>query len=373
VSAVSAYAPPTSVAVAPPVRGAGSLLARAALLLAFAAMPVAFSAWIDPARFVTPRAEETAIARVLASGRNVTDFANYDDRAIARALVALKPERPEVLGLGSSRLQPLRESALPGRRFVNGAVQGATLDDLLGMYALYDTDSLRPKRVLLNVDPWTQSSDGGIGWRALSSERTALMQRIGLPVSPWRDQVDLSKKVFKLVAAPEYFRLAVFSFRHYGPNGIPWVATDREQNREKTKLPNGSVVWSDLPPDNALPIASQFAAEGLFVSQAFEHLDARAAGREDALERFIRYMRKEHVEVTVLLVPFPPEVYDAFARLPGTKPMAIEAELRAIAQRTGANVLGSYDPRPFGIVTRDFFDEDHLRPEPLSRLVSGMH
>ena len=56
------------------------------MLLGIAALPVAFSAWIDPARLVAPRATERDIARVLAAGSNVTNYANYDDRAIERSL-----------------------------------------------------------------------------------------------------------------------------------------------------------------------------------------------------------------------------------------------------------------------------------------------
>jgi hypothetical protein len=264
----------------------------------------------------------------------------------------------------------MRASALPGRTFVNGAMQGALLDDLFAIYALYDTDERRPRRVVINVDPWTQSFDAGIGWRVLATERAALMRRAGVPVSPWRDRLALTKRSLKLIAAPEYFRLAVFSLRTYGPGGIRWVATDREQNPQKTKLPDGSIVWADVPADNGVALASRFASEGLFTSRLFERLDARAPGRADALERFVRYLRGEGVEVTILLVPFPPEVYDAFARLPGASPMDTESELRALSARTGADVAGSYDPRPYGITTLDFFDESHLRPEPLGRLLA---
>jgi hypothetical protein len=40
-----------------------------------------------------------------------------------------------------------------------------------------------------------------------------------------------------------------------------------------------------------------------------------------------------------------------------------------MAVRAGARVVGSYDPRRAGVATREFFDEDHLRPEALGRLV----
>jgi hypothetical protein len=42
-----------------------------------------------------------------------------------------------------------------------------------------------------------------------------------------------------------------------------------------------------------------------------------------------------------------------------------------MAARTNVRVVGSYDPRTAGVETRDFFDEDHLRPEALARLVAG--
>ena len=111
-------------------RGPWALVARAAALFGIAALPVAFNAWIDPARLVAPRTAERDIARVLAAGSNVTNYANYDDRAIERAM-APRRARPEVLVLGSSRMQMLRDArcALRDARcatFVNGAMQGAT-------------------------------------------------------------------------------------------------------------------------------------------------------------------------------------------------------------------------------------------------------
>ena len=84
----------------------------------------------------------------------------------------------------------------------------------------------------------------------------------------------------------------------------------------------------------------------------------------------MRYLSGEGVYVTVLLVPFAPEVYDAALRLPGRTIADVERDLRASAARAGAQVVGSYDPRVAGVTMRDFFDEDHLRPEALARLVA---
>ena len=353
-----------------PRRGAGALIARGALLLIVAALPVAFSAAVDPARLVASRESEREIARVLATGRNVTDVANYDDRAIERYLAPLRPERPEVLGLGSSRMQPMPASAFAARRFVNGAMQAGVLDDALGVYGLYDVAGRRPSRVVLSVDPWTESYDGAAGWGALADERAMVMRRAGIPASPRRERLALLAKKLRTLATPEYFRLAVYSFRRHGMDGIPWRVTDRAQGAEKTKLPDGSVVWPVVSPERAIAAARAFASSEIAHDERFRDLGHRAAGRDRALEKFVSYLRTEGVSVTVLLVPFTPDVYDAAGRLPGRTIADVEREVRAMGARTGIEMVGSYDPRAVGMTTRDFFDESHLRPEALARLIS---
>jgi len=353
-------------------RGVWAFVARASLLLIVAALPVAFNVWIDPARLVASKGDEREIARVLASGGMVTDVPNYDDRAIEKFLAQLRGERAEVLMLGSSRMTPMPAGAFPGKRFFNAAVQGAVLDDLLGVYGLYDAAGHRPNRVVLNVDPWTESYDGDIGgWGALADERATVMRRAGIPVSPWREHLALIAQQWRTVATPEYFRLSVFSLRHHGARGVVWRVADHAQNADRTLLPDGTIVWKGMTPEQSVAAAHEYARSGLARDDRFRDLAHRAPGRAGAIEKFVRYLNGEGVNVTVLLVPFPPEVYDAARRLPGRNITDVERDLRASATRAGALVLGSYDPRVAGVTLADFFDEDHLRPEALTRLVAG--
>jgi hypothetical protein len=354
----------------PRTRGARALIGRVAALLLVAALPVALSAWIDPGHLVPLRGSEREIARALAAGAYVTNFANYDDRAIEKYLVPLRRGRVDVLALGSSRTQPLTASAFPGSVFVNGSMQGGMLDDAIGVYGLYDHPERRPRRVVLNVDPWVERNDARSGWLSIADERDAVLRRAGVSVSPLRDRLKLIRHALRTLVSPEYFRMSVFSFRRYGPEGLHWRVTDRAQNTEKTKLPNGTVVWSDLPADNAERAAPKFASL-MMRNGRFPNFDWRAPGQRDALERFVKYLRSEGITVTMVLVPFTPEVYDVFVRLPGAPVTSVERDLRAMAARTGAQVAGTYDPRRAGVVTRDFFDGTHLRPEALARLLSS--
>jgi hypothetical protein len=86
-------------------------------LLLVAALPVALSAWIDPGHLVPLGAPSVRSPARSAAGAYVTNFANYDDRAIEKYLVPLRRGRVDVLALGSSRTQPLTASAFPGSVF----------------------------------------------------------------------------------------------------------------------------------------------------------------------------------------------------------------------------------------------------------------
>ena len=108
-------------------------------------------------------------------------------------------------------------------------------------------------------------------------------------------------------------------------------------------------------------VARSYAVGGIAHDERFRTLSHRAPGRDGALERFIRYVDGEGVLVTLVLVPFAPEVYDAARRLPGPAIVEVERELRAMAARANVPIVGSYDPRAVGLTTSDFFDESHPR------------
>jgi hypothetical protein len=131
------------------------------------------------------------------------------------------------------------------------------------------------------------------------------------------------------------------------------------------------VAWPAVMPERAMAAAHAFATSGIAHDERFRDLGRRAPGREGALERFVRYLGGEGVGVTLVLVPFAPEVYDAARRLPGRTVVDVERELRAIAARTSVRIVGSYDPRAVGVTTSDFFDESHMRAEALARLIDS--
>ena len=346
-----------------------ALFLRCAALAFVAALPVVFSAWIDPARLRPWPDDERAIADALLAGHYVTDVVNFNDRAIEQLLAEGRAHAPDVLAIGSSRIQPLPASAFPGVVFVNAGVAGAGLDDVLAVYALYDTASRRPRRVVLNLDPWTTDRDDDApAWGRIASAHSAMLRHLGHAAPWWRTEGGVRVSTLRRLATPEYFRLAVFSFRKYGPSGIRFVVTDRAQNDEKTKSPDGTLVWSRNAPEQAGQLALDYLRHMRRGTAPYNGRLAVAPDRTRLLEQFVRYLRAQGIEVRLLLVPFHPAVFAEFARR-GRNPLVdAAARAREMARRTGASVVGDYDPALASATAADFLDESHMRPDALARL-----
>ncbi|MBA3672765.1 MAG: hypothetical protein H0W68_12190, partial [Gemmatimonadaceae bacterium] len=312
-----------------------------------ALLPTMFSIVVDPARLMRSRDEERAIARALMAGHDVTDFTNYDDRSIQQELARVRTSAPDVLVLGSSRAQTVTHAAFPqAQSFVNGSVTAGTRDDLLALYTPYDESARRPRRLVLELDPWMlRESDPDAGWARLSRERDTMLGRLGYRHSLARDRVSVAIRIARLLKSPEYFRLALASFRRHGLAGVAFVVTDEPQNAERTMTPDGSVTWLRESRGRGDTLALQYVQSRLASDVRFTDLDGGSSARAEAvLERFVQHVIASGTGVTVLLAPYHPLTWAALR--PRTPSPLVESErrFRALASRTSAAVIGSYDP-----------------------------
>ena len=351
-----------------------ALLLRCLLLGSVAALPVAFNAVVDPARLVTSRDAEREIAGALLAGHYVTDITNYDDRTIHRELALMRRTPVDVLALGSSRVQPLGAGAFPGAAsFANAGVSGGSLDDVLAMYEPWDDAVRRPRRIVLEVDPWMLGAeDQAAAWGSVAGARARMLARLGLPAPPRWERLVIAVRTLTRLASPEYFRLALFSVRHHGLRGVPFVIADREQHAQKTMHPDGSLTWMPTTSAEAEGFARSYVRATLPGDVRYHGLERTQGARaEQVLARLLRHMLSSGAAVTVLLGPYQPVTWSAFARQPVSPLFVAEQRFRALAAGAGARVTGSYDPARCGMTKEDFFDESHARPAALARVIGG--
>ena len=84
----------------------------------------------------------------------------------------------------------------------------------------------------------------------------------------------------------------------------------------------------------------------------------------------LRALMRNGVRITLLLTPYHPAVFTCAGRNVCETLAEVETAVRALAEKTGVRLIGSFDPRPFTLTYKDFLDEMHVSKLAFNRIVA---
>jgi hypothetical protein len=113
------------------------------------------------------------------------------------------------------------------------------------------------------------------------------------------------------------------------------------------------------------------AHEKLYILANFDRLSTR---NQRTLEAWIDFMQAHGQEVVLYLPPYHPIVDRYIDENPDLYGRVVEAEayVRDLAARKKLQIAGSYDPARAGLAEADFVDGMHLKPEGVTKVLSGL-
>ena len=360
----------------------GKLACRLSLFAPLGLAVVAINGLVDPGHLFGHGAPEARIAEELIAGRSVVAGFAIDELRLQQSLAARRPHVPDVLVLGSSRAMPLSAEAFPGRAVVNASVSSASLEDTIALLELYEGHRLRPRTVLLAIEPWGLNGSLRNPSVALEAELQAGLRRLGRRAGSTYGAlpgvVGLKRRWLALVS-PAYLQASLVSLLARGFEGRASPAPERgrvaagEPARAGSSRmqPDGSVNWEPA-------LAERSPAEVEAMARA---AGARAPGylqpdpdpdRVLLLAALLGDLANRGVRVVLWLPPFHPAAYGALVA--GGRGRGLwrgEAEVRALAAASRVPVLGSYDPALSDVAGEDFIDYNHLRRRPANALVAA--
>ncbi|QGM46676.1 hypothetical protein [Methylocystis heyeri] len=137
------------------------------------------------------------------------------------------------------------------------------------------------------------------------------------------------------------------------------AAADRRED-EDLILPSGRFAYSD-----AEPVSPGLVNDGSFNTEE----PALDVATVEEFESVIGALLARGHRLSFIITPYHPSV-PAACRAPAVCrcQKAVENYVRAAAARWDATVIGSFDPRPLGILASDFMDAQHLMLSGVSKL-----
>jgi hypothetical protein len=337
------------------------------------ALLVGVNYFVDPAHLFDRGRTEREIVTALSDGRRVTGLNNYDERGFQRELAMRDTTAPQTLVIGSSRSMTVSSAEIGAPRVRNAAVSGANFFDVVGIYELYAGRKRAPRSLVLGVDPWMfNANSGDTRWVSLEHEAAATLTRLGLP-APNRLAIARAraKRAATLVSL-DYFQQGVRELIRY--RGIPesFLVATSDSNPALTRKPDGSIVYGEdirhLSLDGVARAAKAYAETSpIYQLGGFNRIDPADSV---VFDRFVRAAQADGNDVTLLLAPYHPVVYDEL-RKNERYAMVAKAEqlVRNVGAAAGIRVCGSYDPAVVGLGPADFYDGMHARPAALGRML----
>jgi hypothetical protein len=252
-------------------------------------------------------------------------------------------------------------NTFPGQTFYNAFAHNDYFEDLLAVTALLEEAGKLPKTLVLSVRhlsfrPINERETDE--WRMFSSEYQRMAQRLDIPVASMREQFPINH--YLSMFSVEYLKHGIAMATQ--KTALPYGATTQVNAIDRDILhADGSLAFSK----NHIGTFSEETARTEATAQA-EKLSKRKATLptdEDAqsFEKLLKYLLSKGVQPVIAITPHHPAFWEAIANENyGRSLSQLEASVKAIAQKSNAVFVGSFNPQKAGCIESSFRDYIHL-------------
>jgi hypothetical protein len=304
-------------------------------------------------------------ARLLLSNTLVAgEFGRFEERELQRLVIRDYPHRRDIIALGSSRSFLMRKRFIQGDKdFFNHSVTAACIEDYVTIIGMYRERGRLPRAVMLSIDPWMFNQNSGV-----------------------RDWWQPFARYHDLVMAEIYgksTRSDHFNVLHYMQLiNLEYTTTNYKHLRKGSRLvPVKTTNINDFvrEPDGSLhlPYSMRFARSEKVITSPANVIPLRFLQNFDHIshtrlfEDFVRYLKRNKIEVVFVLLPINPSLYEHLCASPqGQIILSVEDYLKDVAARYDTRLIGSYNPKPYGFTGKDFFDNIHGHEDVARRVMA---
>lgn len=340
------------------------------LLLPIVVSVLAVNFVVDPAHLFKGALYEKGIADLLNQGRNVAIFGDVDDMLLQKFYIENFKDKKDVIAIGSSRLFQINSSFYPEQSFANDSVASlSSIDDEMLIYWFYKQKGIVPKKIILGLDPWLiNKSSSNQHYKSLPKEYLEMTKFMGIHLNAV-DKISLFTykfdRFFQLFS-PSYFQSSLHALFKKGKVSAErdYFSTDEKYGEMNIKFTDGSLSYN-----NSVRNRSQSEVDLAALSYLVKENDVVDRDSTYKIEKFIKILNSDGVEIVFLLSPYHPKTYYLITTQKHLNILDVSAAyFRDLAKRGNIRIMGSYNPADYNLTGADFYDGVHIKDEALRRI-----
>lgn len=329
---------------------------------------------VDPANLFDGN-HTRGIVMHMVEGFNVAGLENFDERLFQKLYISKVRDPKDIVVLGSSRAMMISEDFFPGKTFFNSSVSGASLEDQITIFSLYEDQELFPDTIILNLDPWNlDKNHNETRWKTLQTEYNRALAKF-----TEMDRLDRLKIFFdfsdyekyKEILSPSYFQASIQNLIHQVEKPkIKYYPTLLKESNVLIKKTDGSISYGEdyrlADIDKIKDRVRNAIRKDIYTLENFHAIDPQL---QATFEAFVSYMREKNVEVVFFLVPYQPD-YHNFLISSGEYQIThdVQTYYYSYAESQDIKIVGSYDPGDIPCSENEFYDQMHPKPECIQKI-----
>ncbi|MEM7777727.1 MAG: hypothetical protein AAF732_19210 [Pseudomonadota bacterium] len=310
------------------------------------------------------------MARALENGKNFATFdLNINIREMRDAQIKGFQKIPEVVILGASHWQEAHPELVNGVDLYNAHVHRDYYEDMLAVVEMFVRHNKLPKTIIMAIrdrlfTPVAKRTDflwlPGIPYYRAMARRLDMQPHAvweTLPTQRWKEQLSVSMLYTNV---SRWYKAAV----------LPHATGIDHHKTLDTLRPGGSIYWSQQHQDfftreRAERLAKAFAEANRDSPPAIDPVGLKT------LDRLLRFLKEQGVDVYFVHPPFNPTYYDAIRNSPYEKGLERIKQITGdFAKKYGFKRFGSFSPHPIGCTSDMYIDAEHANPVCLGKLLA---
>jgi hypothetical protein len=342
------------------------LLKLCIIFIPFAIIIVATNYYVDPANIFSGDAYVDKIATILASGNNADNISNYNERLLQKHFLQKQKEKnPDVVVMGSSRVMEISSNVYGEKKILNIGVSHADINDLIALAGLMEELKIKPKEVVINVDPFLISKgDNGVGeWITLKEYHKKFTEANCKGISNTETIEEENNQLKK------YYTLITFD---YFKNSLEFLCKGNTKTVEnvgkKTPQKNGRFV------DGSIAYSYTYLHPDTLIAAYVAKSEGKNAAPETDnkkltyLKCLIDYYKSKGVNITLILLPFHQSYFDEANANQKNVFNAYETFYTTMAMQNKVKIIGSFNAKKEGLNNIDFYDSYHCNGDALKKV-----
>lgn len=334
-----------------------------------------FNYIVDPAGMFRTTKYEYGIAKIMLKNKNVANVSDCDGRLMNKFYLKKMNYIPDTIVLGSSRSLFIEPAIGSKIKFYNVSIHSACLQDLVAMYGIFIKRGIKPKTIVICLDPWLLNEHGSYKrWQPLSHEYYDELNKLNIQTKSkiFIDTYPLMK-LKELVSMP-YFLASCDNFKKQ----IKPTETKKNKYYETTARDlDVAVKRSDGSMSHPLKMRRMSFEERIENGKKYSkqprllltYFDFPKLVDMDLFEAFIKDMQKKDIKVIFFLPPYQPYVYSVIKKDQFYKQVfAAEKYYINFAKRNKIKIYGAYNPKKLNLSEKDFYDGLHLKETTIKKL-----